>query len=112
MLLFVIVRLFPGGEPRPSIHPSRIEEMLQSDNAENVLAAGGRVKLSRSGVYEFELIPGISDTLAFKLDQKKTILLDRARSVPAPKRAALWEEVHGVGAKTALKLASFFEIAE
>ena len=99
----------PYPEP-PAVEPAALGPYAFRD-PESILAAGGRLALSECGVFEFELIPGVSDTLAFRLEERKRELGERSRQRPPDERTRVWEIVHGVGAKTAEKLAAYIDIS-
>lgn len=79
-------------------------------DGESLLARGNKIPLSRCGVYEFELIPKVSDTLAFRLMTHKRAIMARARRLPGPEAYQALELVKGIGPKTAKMLASKIDL--
>lgn len=91
----------------PPLH-SPLEEA--SPNAESRLAAGEKIPFSAAGVYELELIPGISDSLAFRLLEKKAAVLELAAQLPSGERSRALLIIHGVGDKTARHLIDYLSL--
>ncbi len=96
-----VVRILPG--PTPDYRP---ESLMQGDLHETTLALGQKLKLSSVGLYELELINGVSDTLAQNILLSRVQVLNSARHAISYERAKSLELVHGIGEKTAKKLDS------
>ena len=77
---------------------------------ESLLALQQRIPFSQTGIYELELIPRISDKLAFNIDDKHERIMQRATALPTRKRDTAFEIVHGVGPKTAAKIAQYIDV--
>ena len=76
---------------------------IERHNAEACLAAGCKIPLSFAGMYELELVPGISDTLALNiLRARGAILKIRHKS-----GCAAFTEAQGIGEKTARTLCDY-----
>lgn len=110
-LVLIILRLLPRAEPLPDLPRRAYDRLIAARDAESLLAAGRRMRLSDCGVYELELIPGVSDLLAFRILERKSALARKARLLAEGRRFQIWEDVYGVGTKTARKLAGYIDIA-
>ena len=76
-------------------------------NAEALLARGRRIKLCESGIYELELVPGVSDVLAIRILSKRLELEQRAAELQPDQRWQAWQIVKGIGIKTAKKFQNY-----
>ncbi|MBX7137507.1 MAG: hypothetical protein K1X83_05935 [Oligoflexia bacterium] len=104
LTLFSAVALcfqLPGRE-----RPIEIERIFELDPAETTLALGQKLLLSAASIYELELIKGVSDTLAFKIERAKAQLtICEKKSARSPLQA-----IKGIGQKTAQKLEQHLEL--
>ena len=80
------------------------------NDAESKFALGHRLDLATVDVYALELIPGISDTLAFKMIAKRSEINETAQYLTPSARHRSLEIIHGIGKKTAQKLADYLEV--
>lgn len=76
---------------------------LESQDAEAILARGEKIALSKVGIYELELISGLSDSLANNILVKKEVILKKSRALPAHKQYQALELAHGIGEKSSEK---------
>jgi len=94
----------------PQIDLSRLQELAEYGNAETKLALGLKIPFSRAGVYELELIPGISDRLAFEMVSKRQVIISLARKFPPAQKYRALTVVPGIGVKTAGKIGEFLDL--
>ena len=74
------------------------------------LATGRKLDLCRAVVYELQLLPGISDALAFRIVEQQQAILRTAAELPRAGRYHALEIVHGIGRARAKKLGEFLEL--
>jgi ribosomal protein S13 len=79
-------------------------------DAESKFALGHRLDIATVDIYALELIPGISDTLAFKMIAKRSDISETAQYLSQSARHRSLEIIHGIGKKTAQKLATYLEV--
>lgn len=109
LLIFLKFVLLQSSESL--VDDAAISKALRSNDPETLLAAGRTLTLSQIGIYELELIPGISDSLATGINKHKTAIYKLARYMRPHERHRALMIVHGVGEKTARKLCSYVDPA-
>ncbi len=110
LLLLRLLTLFEL-EAGPTFSASRSAEALRFNlDPETQLTMQQRIPFSQTGVYELELIPRISDTLAFAIVDRHEQIVRRASMLSPLKQGSAFEIVHGVGPKTAAKIADYVDI--
>ncbi len=85
--------------------------VVPPNNAEATLARGARLSLSSSGIADLILIPGIGDTLASNIIEKKGAIVAQSLALSrksSPEEALL--VVHGIGPKTMQKLEKYIAV--
>ena len=70
-------------------------------NAESRLALKQKIRLSESGLYELELIPGVSDQLGLSILEKKAKIIAKAETLAPKMKHTSLELVKGIGVKKA-----------
>ncbi len=80
------------------------------ENAEAAFALEQRIVFSRASIYELELIPGISDTLAFRIEAARPAILSAAAGESSKTRHLAFTTVHGIGEEIAQKLNKYLEL--
>lgn len=81
-----------------------------ASNVEQQFALRRRVSFLLVDMYDLELIPGVSDTLAQNILDARDKILNYSRSKPALKVENPFMLAHGVGKSTAQKLSLYLEI--
>ena len=79
--------------------------VVEKIDAESQLAAGGRISFRSAGIYELELLSGVSDRLAGNLLAKKGQILAQSG-----RGSQSLELAHGVGPGTAQRLGEFLDL--
>ena len=80
-------------------------------DAESRLALGGKMRFESAEIYELELVPGISDSLAQNILRKKAAILFEAERLPEEKQSKALELAHGVGEKRAESLLRYLDLS-
>jgi len=96
--------------PTPAPVPPSLFDLLKHPGSETILALGGRLSLRHAGLYDLELIPGISDRLGQELLKNRSAILAAAKTMPPAQRYRALELTKGVGPKTALKLSEWLSL--
>ncbi len=104
-IAFCILRaLIPEPPPKNAVVRAAVDE------AEDIFAYGHRISLKNATMYELELIPGVSDTLAKNILEDREKIIKKAITLPPKDRHTALELAHGIGVKTAKKLDRYLEI--
>ena len=107
LLGIILIRFGTSLHSSPVVSPPHLN---QSNDAESKLALGQRLKLEACDVFALELIPGISDTLAFKMVEKRSTIAETAQYLSHSSKHRALEIIHGIGKKTAQKLNYYLEV--
>ena len=98
-------------------HPDRhtfdhgvISSLTATGDPETLLTFSERLPFSSTGIYELELIPRISDTLALKIDDAHNDITRRARTLTPAQAHEAFEIVAGVGPLTARHIAQYVDV--
>ena len=75
--------------------------------AEQQFALGRKIPLSSADLYDLELIPGVADNLASNIIEKRSQIILEDQLKTKNSRKLSFEMIHGVGNKTAEKLARY-----
>ena len=89
---------------------SGIEELFTDTDAESLLACGQPVSYTRADMYQLELIPGISDTLAERLLSNRPEVQQEICSSAARPHSQALERIHGIGPVTATRLGRYLQL--
>ena len=89
-------------QPQPEFDLPRI---FDGDSFESTLALNQPLKVDQVGIFELELISGISDTLANNILRKRADMLSLAATLLTEEKHAALELVHGIGPAKAKTLA-------
>ena len=92
------------------LRPPQVEALPPPDNAEALLAYGRKIPLATAGIYELELLPGISYTRALGILEKRSLILEQARRLPPLQRTKALELVKGIGPRTAASLSNYLDL--
>lgn len=89
-----------------------IQALQQSNDPESFLAMGKKMPFSKLGIYELELIPGISERLAIRIIDHRREILEKARTLTEENLSSAFIGIYGVGRKTADKLNTKIDLLE
>lgn len=82
---------------------------LEYSDAESILSLGGKIDLASAGMYELELIPGISDRMAKNILESRTQVIDYSQSVKRSDRWYSLLNVEGISEKKARKFVKYID---
>lgn len=77
--------------------------------SEGSLAFGEKLKFKSLGIYELELLPSISDTLAGELVKEKSRILAKSKKLSLASQFQAFEVAKGIGPKKAKQLALYLD---
>ena len=83
----------------------------RAKDAESRLARGERFDFCSAGIYELELIPGISDNLALRLTHSRNAILAAAKRQPLSTRYKALTIVRGIGPKRAKTISHYMTLS-
>ena len=106
VLVFSLLRMAIERK-RPALLLQGKIQIIDRLNAEGQIAVGEKIFLSKAGIYELELIPGISDGLAFRIYEKKKTILKAAGQMGQVKALSI---IHGIGPKTSGKILRYLKL--
>lgn len=81
----------------------------QATDAESRLACGQRIWLSKTDLYELELVPGFSERLAGQILMKREEITQKAKLLGKDNESKAFEVVKGIGAKKAHALGEYVD---
>ncbi len=90
--------------------PTLLYPSQPAQDPESRLAAGDRLTLEGIGIWELELLPDISDTLARRILQLRPDIIAEASTLLEVDRGHALEQIRGVGGKKAEELAKHLGI--
>ena len=78
--------------------------------SEQQFALGHTIALSSADIYDLELIPKISDKLAYNILNEKERIISAEHNKNSKKKLSPLELAHGVGKKTASRLSFYLSL--
>jgi hypothetical protein len=94
----------------PQDHETTIDSLTSTLDPEALLTFGKRIPFSHTGIYELELVPNISDTLAIEIDDNHQRIAARAVQLNPDQCAKALELVHGIGPAIAKRIAGYVDL--
>ena len=91
-------------------HQMTVASLTSTEDPEVLLTFNRRIPFSLAGMYELELIPRISDTLADKIERKRHEIVIEAAKLPSSEAWKAFERVKGIGPETARKLGRYLDL--
>jgi hypothetical protein len=111
LLVASTLKYFLNVQSTPQLATGFEKAFATEYDCEAAFALGLRFPFSRTGIYELELIPRVSDSIAMRIDDKHDEIARRADRLAYERKYAAFEIVKGVGPKTAEKIGRYIDVS-